>query len=127
MYDSTKSGWFDGRTFIRWFLEIFIKYVEEKKTQNPILIGDNLQSHFTPSVIRAAKDKGVYFTPLPPNSTHIMQPLDVAVFGLVKKYGKQFCLPGERNPEQKDVFLKNNFHTFCANFGQASLKTVSQI
>ena len=49
--------------------------------QGPIvLLGDNLGSHFSADLVRVAKEKNIYFAMLPPNATHLMQPLDVAVF-----------------------------------------------
>lgn len=46
------------------------------------MIGNNLGSHFSPSVI---KENNIYLTPLPPDSTHLMQPLDIFVFPPVKR------------------------------------------
>ena len=40
-----------------------------------VLLGDNLASHFTAKVIRAVQQNDVYFCALPPNATHLMQPL----------------------------------------------------
>ena len=54
-----------------------------------LLIGDNLASHFSAEVVRLAKEKDVYFTALPPNSTHLLQPLDVAVFRPMKAHWRQ--------------------------------------
>ena len=44
------------------------------------LLGDNLSSHISPNVIKACEEKEIKFVCLPPNSTHITQPLDVAFF-----------------------------------------------
>lgn len=43
-----------------------------------------LGSHFSPKVVNAAIAHNVYFTSLPPNSKHMTQPLDVAVFRPMK-------------------------------------------
>ena len=46
VYDCTPSGWFDGRTFTKWFLDAFlpaVAHLEGKK----VLLGDNLASHLT--------------------------------------------------------------------------------
>lgn len=51
-----------------------------------MLIGDNLSSHFTDDVLTACRDNNVLFICIPPNSTHLSQPLDVAFYGPLKRY-----------------------------------------
>ena len=52
-----------------------------------VLIGDNLGCHFSPEVIKANKGNNKTFITLPPNCTHLCQPLDVSVFcGLGKTF-----------------------------------------
>lgn len=79
LYDVTQRGWFDCRTFGRWFKNIFLPFVENKNGAK-ILIGDNLASHFDPETVKLAKENNIYFSSLPPNSTHLTQPLDVGFF-----------------------------------------------
>jgi hypothetical protein len=50
-----------------------------------VIIGDNLSSHFSEKVLSLAKDNDISFTCLPPNSTHLAQPLDVAFYGPLKR------------------------------------------
>lgn len=57
-----------------------IKDIEGPKA----LIGDNLGCHFSPAVIAKCQELNVRYIALPPNTTHICQPLDVAVFRPVK-------------------------------------------
>jgi hypothetical protein len=49
------------------------------------LLGDNLAAHLSPVVIELCKKHNVRFIFLPENSTHLLQPLDVAVFGPMKR------------------------------------------
>lgn len=82
-YDSTKSGWFDKRTFREWFFSTILPL--RAILVGPIaIIGDNLGSHFEIDVIRACQDNDIRFITMPPNSTHLCQPLDLAVFRTVK-------------------------------------------
>ncbi|XP_033102406.1 jerky protein homolog-like [Anneissia japonica] len=78
-YAATKSGWFDMETFERWFFEIFIPHTADKPGVK-VLVRDNLASHFSVDVVNKAKEANIYFTSLPPNTTHLTQPLDVAFF-----------------------------------------------
>ncbi|XP_065653068.1 uncharacterized protein LOC136080380 [Hydra vulgaris] len=84
VYDITTNGWFDGRTFTRWFMEIFLP-IAILKTGTTLLIGDNLASHFSPEVIEATIQHDIKFVTMPPNATHLCQPLDVAVFRGLKQ------------------------------------------
>jgi len=83
VYDSTESGWFDMRTFEKWFDKVFLEHVKEVSGPK-VIIGDNLSSHFSPNVIALCKKHNVRFLTLVPNSTHLCQPLDVAVFRPMK-------------------------------------------
>ena len=79
VYDCTKNGWFDSRTFEVWFFKQLLASIQHLK--GPIvLIGDNLGSHFSMSVMQKCMAHDTFFICLPPNATHLCQPLDVAVF-----------------------------------------------
>lgn len=85
-YQSTKSGWFDGPTFEDWFIQLFLPYVKRNRSSKPVaLIGDNLSSHISFEIVRLCSENDIRFICLPPNSTHLTQPLDVAFFGPIKK------------------------------------------
>lgn len=83
-YNRNISGWFDIEMFEDWFSKIIIPYV--RKLQGPVvLIGDNLSSHLSLNVIKICEEKRIKFIFLPPNSTHICQPLDIAFFRPLKR------------------------------------------
>ncbi len=50
-----------------------------------VLIGDNLAAHMSPFVTELCAKHNIRFCFLPENSTHILQPLDVSVFGPMKR------------------------------------------
>ena len=79
VYACSNSGWFDSYSFEIWFFSIFLPYA--KTLAGPkVMLGDNLASHFSEPVISCCKRENIRFCPLIPNTTHILQPLDVAVF-----------------------------------------------
>ena len=56
----------------------------QKKLGVKVLLGDKLSSHISPKVIEACEENEIKFVCLPPNSTHIAQPLYVAFFKPLK-------------------------------------------
>jgi hypothetical protein len=68
VYASSDSGWFGSPTLEMSFLDVippFLKKLHRKK----LLLGDNLASHISPSVIKACRNKNIQFVCLPANST----------------------------------------------------------
>lgn len=88
VYGCSKSGWFDNELFEKWFFNVALPHFkkhDDKECQTPkVLIGDNLASHLSMRVLQACKEYNIRFVFLPPNSTHICQPLDVAFFHPLK-------------------------------------------
>jgi hypothetical protein len=79
MYNCSKTGWFDMDIFTDWFRNIFLEHVKNIPGTK-YLLGDNLASHFSVEVVRLAQIHDIIFVALPPNSTNLLQPLDVSVF-----------------------------------------------
>ncbi|KAJ8913064.1 hypothetical protein NQ315_006565 [Exocentrus adspersus] len=83
IYNRSIRGWFDSELFEDWFRRVAIPYF--RKLEGPkLLIGDNLKSHLTIDVIQECEKNYIKFVLLPPNSTHMLQPLDVAYFRPLK-------------------------------------------
>lgn len=83
-YGRNKSGWFDQPLFEEWFFSIALPFLRKQPAPR-VIIGDNLCSHLSLKVIEQCEENDVRFCFLPPNSTHLTQPLDVAVFAPLKK------------------------------------------
>lgn len=69
--------------FESWFNEILLPYAK-KLDGLKVLICDNLSSHLSLNVIKLCQEHEILFVLLPPNSTHLCQPLDVAFFRPLK-------------------------------------------
>lgn len=82
-YNRNDSGWFDTDIFEDWFHKILLPYF--RRLEGPkVMVGDNLASHITSSVIENCVANDIKFVLLPPNTTHLCQPLDVAYFRPLK-------------------------------------------
>lgn len=109
-YNRTKHGWMDAATFTDWFNTIFLPHAKNLEGKK-VILGDNLAAHFTEDVLRACEENNIAFACLPPNSTHLTQPLDVGFFRPLKMAWRSTVLKWkERNPNaatiQKDEFPK---------------------
>lgn len=90
VYNRTKSGWFTMETFEDWFKTVALPYFRKfDKEKNKVLVGDNLASHVSKWVIEKCIAENIKFVLLPPNSTGLCQPLDVAYFKPLKSKWSQ--------------------------------------
>lgn len=83
-YKSTKSGWFDSLAFEDWFVQVVVPWARRKDGKKA-LIGDNLSSHINVEVLQMCQRYNISFIFLPPNSTHLTQPLDLSFFRPLKR------------------------------------------
>lgn len=90
-YNRTKSGWIDAVTFEDWFL-CHLLPILKRKNGRKVVIGDNLSSHINERVLSECGKHNISFICLPPNATHILQPLDVAYFRPLKCKWRQILL-----------------------------------
>ena len=60
-YNRSHSGWVDACCFTDWFESTFLPHVKQL-TGRKVLIGDNLSSHFTETVLRLANQNNIAFS-----------------------------------------------------------------
>lgn len=98
-YNRTKSGWFDSHCFSDWFDKVALPYFARLENDQPrILIGDNLASHISANILTKCEHNNIKFILLPPNSTHLLQPLDVGVYGPMKKSWRKVLTEWKKGP-----------------------------
>ena len=103
-YNRTKSGWFDATTFQDWFEKVPLPYFQQREGKK-VMVGDNLSSHLSAKVIEMCEENDINFVFLPPNSTHLLQPLDVAVFRPLKRMWKKILLEKKEKKKGTGVAL----------------------
>ena len=107
VFDCTDSGWFDGRTFKKWFMDVSVPNL---KGDGPFaIIGDNLGSHFSDEVINICLQRNIRFITLVPNSTHLCQPLDLAVFVPMKRSWRSLLNEWHKESHLKGTLPKQHF------------------
>ncbi|KAK3923582.1 Jerky protein homolog-like [Frankliniella fusca] len=94
-YSASESGWFNMSIFEEWFELICVPYLKKFEGKKAV-IGDNLSSHLSLKVLKLCEENNIKFLLLPPNSTHLTQPLDVAWFAPMKKEWRRQLLDWKR-------------------------------
>lgn len=86
----TESGWMTGESFYSFIKNIFYPYLVTNNIEFPVLLYvDNHASHVNSELIEFCKEKNIELVALYPNSTHLIQPLDVALFHPLKEAYKK--------------------------------------
>jgi hypothetical protein len=97
-YAANQSGWFDMPKFNQWFKQVFIPHIRTMPLEDiKVLLGDNLAAHLSPYVLKMCERYNIRFVFLPENSTHILQPLDVAVFAPMNRYWREILSSWKNN------------------------------
>ena len=79
------NGWMTGETFFEYMSNIFHPWCVENKVQFPVIMYlDGHSSHATMALSDFCVAYEIELISLFPNATHIMQPMDVAVFRSLK-------------------------------------------
>ena len=89
VYGLSGKGWIDQELFDLWFTKHFLRYAPPARPL--LLLLDGHSSHYCPTTIRFAVTEQVIIFTLPPNTTHLTQPLDKGVFGPLKMCWRQVC------------------------------------
>ncbi len=111
-FNVSDNGWMEKALFKDWFINVFIEHT--KSLQGPkLLYLDGHKSHIDIDLSLLAIHHDVSIICLPPHSTHLLQPLDVAVFKTVKTAWRSIV---------QRFYEKNNFDQISKESFPALLK-----
>ena len=86
VYSTSQSGWMEEANYVNWFEKQFYPAVKHLLDTGPVVLFlDGHYSHMSINLIKRARALNIHLFCLPPNTTHLLQPLDVGVFGLMKQ------------------------------------------
>ena len=120
-YAVSDKGWIDQKLFYSWLKDHFLPSAASHRPL--LLLLDGHSSHFEPQSIEFAKEHDIVIFCLPPHTTHECQPLDVGLFGPLKKSWQQECHKFYQN-NHGIVITKLNFNRV---FREAWLKAISPL
>ena len=119
VYGLSDRGWIDQELFDMWFSNHFLRYAPGARPL--LLLLDGHSSHYCPETIRLAAAEQVIMFALPPNTTHLTQPLDKGCFGPLKVAWREECQKyANKNPGK----VASRF-SFSKIFSQAWMKAMS--
>ena len=88
IYGLSKNGWIDLELFEQWFTH-FLYYAPQARLF--LLLMDGYSTHYCPQTILSAASQQVVLFVLPPNTTHLTQPLDKGWYGPLKEEWGKVC------------------------------------
>ena len=120
-YGFSDSGWMKAKLFDSWFRKQFLRYAPASRPL--LLLLDGHSSHYCPDTLKVAAENGVIIFALPPNTTHLTQPLDKGVFGPFKAHWKGVCHDFQISHPGHVV----NYYNFCSLFSKAWIESMTCI
>ena len=129
-------GWTDSELAVEWLTEVFDPSTKEvtNGTTYRLLVLDGHDSHVTWQFVMACHARRILPLCLPPHTTHLLQPLDIAIFGsLQKAYGDLVTQKCENGVDSinKDLFIslyiEAREHTFRPTVIQAGFRATGLI
>ncbi|XP_044580939.1 uncharacterized protein LOC123262671 [Cotesia glomerata] len=104
-FGHSENGWMTAKNFYEYIANVFYPWLIDKKIKLPIILYiDGHSSHITLPLSEFCREKKIILIALYPNSTHILQPLDVALFRTFK------------------MAWQKSFQAFCQKCGTVSIK-----
>ena len=83
---SSPNGWMTADNFFCWLVNHFYPSVVEKVPFPILVFMDGHTSHINIAVSDFCREKNIILYCFPPHASHILQPLDVSVYGPLKKF-----------------------------------------
>ena len=86
----SKNGWMDSSLFVTWLKEVFEPQLTAMRIRRPVLLFiDGAQVHLSLFASEFCDEHDIILYTLYPNSTHLMQPMDLTLMGPLKKHYKE--------------------------------------
>jgi len=85
-FSSSRKGWTSDSIGYEWLTTVFEPETKPSTPRRRLLLTDGHSSHLTAKFVAFCLKKAIDLVVLPPHSSHLLQPLDVAIFSLLKTY-----------------------------------------
>jgi hypothetical protein len=89
-FSTSNSGWTSNSHGFKWLRNVFEPESHEKSGNRPrLLFMDGHYSHITGDIIALCMENDINLLILPPHCSHPLQPLDIGVYGPLKRFHAQ--------------------------------------
>ena len=86
-FGHSKNGWIDTELFVDWLKLVFEPHLVTNNITRPVLLFvDGARVHISLEASEFCDEKNILLYLLLPNSTHILQPLNLVVMGSIKSH-----------------------------------------
>lgn len=117
LFSAQQNGWITIELFEQWAQTILIPFVREKRSSEgdenlrALLLVDNHSTRRNEELLKELEEQKIDVVFLPPNTSHISQPLDVLVFGgmknLLARRIQRRILPEDPLPVARAVLIES--------------------
>ena len=122
-YSVSESGWMEKGNYESWFINMFLPAVKHLTESGPVvLFFDGHHSHISIHLIEISQARNVHLMLLPANTTHVLQPLDVGVYGPLKQAWKSRILPQYKRKTRAANITKEDFPKLVRQLWDISFK-----
>ncbi|XP_044596677.1 uncharacterized protein LOC123273337 [Cotesia glomerata] len=113
-------------TFYEYITNVFYPWLVQENTQFPVILYmDNHSSHLNLPLVTFCREKQIELIMLPPNSTHIMQPLDTSFFHPFKETWKK-SVPKWKS-QQRVTHIKKEDFPLALQFTLQNMKNAEKV
>jgi hypothetical protein len=128
-FSTSNSGWTSNNHAYEWLTTLFEPETRRIDGKRRLLLLDGHGSHLTARFIAFCLDKNIDLVCLPPHTSHLLQPLDVGIFSLLKRalsaeIEKLFRLDTRRIPriEWTEAYIIARAKTFTSRNIESSFR-----
>ena len=122
-YSLSESGWVTSGIFAVWF----DKFCDEVKERPLLLLFDGHLTRVSVPVIERAMEEKIFILKFPPHVTDVLQPLDVACFGLLKREWERILNlwvneSGMKQSMRKEIFVNKISEIWYNGLKESNIK-----
>ncbi|KAJ3466488.1 hypothetical protein MRS44_004052 [Fusarium solani] len=128
LFTASPKGWTTNVIGHEWLEKVFIPYTKPAEAnEKRLLFLDGHDSHLTEAFIFGCFRANIHPCHLPPHTSHILQPLDLSCFSILKRnYRNELSLVAplvEEGPTAKATFLRCYHKARAAAFTEEHIKS----